>query len=133
MMGVEAPNLRPKAAAATSDYRATFAASYRISQKTLAAAHGSPTGSQKATGVGSHTQKSAQHQGCRREKTECQSITRATSKNPQQTTVTCSPFSVSPSHHLQYTFRALFYSQPQIQYRGPRPKAHWYMYWIILI
>ena len=41
--GVEASILRPKAAAATSDYRATFAASYRISQKTLADAHGSPT------------------------------------------------------------------------------------------
>ena len=57
VMGVEASILLPKAAAATSDYRAAFAASYRISQKTLAAAHGSPTGSQKATRVRSHTQK----------------------------------------------------------------------------
>ena len=41
-MGFEAPKLRPKAAAATSDYRATFAASYRIPQKTLAAATAVP-------------------------------------------------------------------------------------------
>ena len=81
-----------------------------------------------------HTRRSLHStRGCRRENTERQLITRVTSKNPQQTTDTCSPFSGSPSHHLQYTFRALFYNQPQIQYRGPRPKAHWYMYWIILI
>ena len=51
----------------------------------------------------------------------------------QQTTGTCSPFSGSPSHHIQYIFRALFYSHPQIQYRGLRLKAHWYMHQIIII
>ena len=52
-----------------------------LHKTTQAAAHGSPTGSQKATGVRSHTQKSAQHQRCRRKNTENQYITRVTSKN----------------------------------------------------
>ena len=54
-------NLQPQSAVATSESRAYFAANYRIAQKTLAAAHGSPTDRQKATGREVHTQESSQH------------------------------------------------------------------------
>ena len=81
VMGVLLLQLYPMSATALSESRVSFAAKYRIVQKTLAAAHGSPTGSQKATGVRPHTQKSAQHKGCRRENSERQWITRVTSKN----------------------------------------------------
>ena len=80
-MGVLLLQLCPMSAAASSENRASFAAKYKFAQKMLAAAHGSPTGSQKATGVRAHTQKPAQHKECRRENTERQLITRVTSKN----------------------------------------------------
>ena len=128
----KSPTCAHKTVAATSDNRATFAASYRIVQKSLAAA---PRQSHRITEGDKDTRMHCRVCPARgwRRKAVKERITLDNEQEQQQTTDTCSPFSGSPSHHLRYTFRALFYSQPQIQYRGPRPKPHWYMHWIILI
>ena len=76
-------------------------------------------------------QRSAHHtaaQSCGRRTHEKDVTDRLTSKNPEHTTDWCSsPFQItqSGSHH---NFPVPFQSQPHIQCRGPRPKAHWYMH-----
>ena len=81
---------------------------------TLAAAHSSPTTDRRRRQdarkvLRSHTA----HRGTD-QKSECQCITPNNEQQPHQTTDRCSSFSGSPSHHLQYTLKALYHSQPQI-------------------
>ena len=58
------------------------------------------------------------------------------SKNPNSTTLRCSPFLWVPNQHHHSQIEALychFNLQPSIYYRGPCPKGHWYMYQMIII
>ena len=56
-----------------------------------------------------------------------------TSKNQTRPQTDVARLSGSPSQHHTITFQSLFHSSPQIQCRGPRQTAHWYMHWIIHI
>ena len=83
VMDVFLLQLRPQAAAATSDVHGYFAATYRISQFPLVAAHNSPNESTKATGVRLDSQESAQHRAVDERAQNVKDIKQVTTKNPQ--------------------------------------------------